>query len=81
VRCDGLDGWHRRAAGHAENGSSSVNDPAMHGPALLESWRGGPSRDGQVDGASPGGHGIAVRPALGRIADDHLDHRAGIEPL
>ena len=42
--CEGLAGWRRRAAGHAENGTDSVSDPAMHGEALLHSWRGGPTR-------------------------------------
>lgn len=37
--------WLHRAAGHAENGRPSISDPAMHGPALLQAWRGGPRRD------------------------------------
>lgn len=44
LACEALPGWRRRAAGHAENGTPSVTDPAMHGAALLTSWRGGPTR-------------------------------------
>lgn len=33
----------RRWAGHVDTGRPSVTDPAMHGPAHLRSWAGGPS--------------------------------------
>jgi len=39
LRVNGLPGWLRRFAGHLENGSPSISDPAMRGAAQLDQYR------------------------------------------